>query len=332
MNQSTACPGESPFFIVGNPRSGTTLLTFILSSHPRIHIPGETGFLPQLTKYNQGQLTPEQVAEIIRTITRLNRKWRGVVTDEKEFYDALPSHSLACVLDCLYRLQTQKFNVERWGDKTPSYVRYIPQIANIFPNAQFIHIIRDGRDSALSAQKRWGTKKWYMDNYYLLKNWEANVQAGRRAGKNLPPSRYLEIKYEDLVQKPREIIEQVCNFLNETFHEDMLEHSKLAQKVITPAGHTEVLRPINTRSLERWREEMTPFDNKLANALIGQTLQTFDYPLADSDSLTALERIKLLILGIRYQILNLIRVTLYNTGFLTLNRGKQQMKRNNPFR
>ena len=324
MSDLAACPAERPIFIVGNPRSGTTLLTFILSSHPRIHIPGETGFLPRLIDHNQQMLSQTQVSEVLKKIARLNREWGSLVENEDEFYDALPSKSLRCVLDRLYYRQTRAFNAERWGDKTPSYVRFIPQINQIFPTAQFIHVIRDGRDSALSAQQKWGSQRWYMDNYYLLKNWQRHVQAGLQAGRDLDAGRYFEISYETLVQYPHETIEQVCEFLGEDFHPDLLDHTKLAQAVIGPDGHTEVRQPINTNSVGRWQQEMTVFDRKMANRLIGETLEAMGYTLADVSPLTNGERLKLFLLWFRYTLIAALRWVLYRFGLLTLNRGKRQ--------
>jgi hypothetical protein len=203
-------------------------------------------------------------------------------------------------------------------------VRFIPQINQIFPTAQFIHVIRDGRDSALSAQQKWGSQRWYMDNYYLLKNWQRHVQAGLQAGRDLDASRYFEISYETLVQYPHETIEQVCEFLGEDFHPDLLDHTKLAQAVIGPDGHTEVRQPINTNSVGRWQQEMTVFDRKMANRLIGETLEAMGYTLADVSPLTNGERLKLFLLWFRYTLIAALRWVLYRFGLLTLNRGKRR--------
>jgi hypothetical protein len=104
----------------------------------------------------------------------------------------------------------------------------------------------------------------------------------------------------------------------------MLEHSKLARQVIGSTGHTEVLKPINTQSVARWEREMTTFDKRMANRLIGETLNKLGYPTVGHDSLSIWEHAKLFLLGVRYQFLNFFRAVLYELGFLTLNRRKQQ--------
>ena len=177
-----AQPDIRPFFIIGHPRSGTTLLRFMLSSHPRLHVPDETGFLPFLGVDPRAELDRDGVTAVLRRVGELNRGWAGLVAEVEPFRAALPGATLPFVLDALYRRQMLPMQKPRWGDKTPLYVQYIPQIAAIFPQAQFIHVIRDGRDAALSARAKWGREKRYMDLSYLLRNWVRNVGAGQAAG------------------------------------------------------------------------------------------------------------------------------------------------------
>ncbi|RMF40576.1 MAG: sulfotransferase, partial [Anaerolineae bacterium] len=160
-------PPPPPFFIVGHPRSGTTLLRFMLSSHPRLYIPEETGFIPFLLprRMHHAPLSLAQTRRLLARIARLNYLWDGLVDDLPAFYAALPAPTLPVILDTLYRRQIAPFGAQRWGDKTPLYVQHIPLLADLFPGAQFIHIIRDGRDAALSARKKWGYA--YQDLTYL---------------------------------------------------------------------------------------------------------------------------------------------------------------------
>jgi hypothetical protein len=315
---------DRPFFIVGNPRSGTTLLRFILSSHPRIYIPGETGFLPFLLKDIHSELSLPQVRGLLHRIAWLNRSWDDLVEQVPALYGALPAPTLRHVLDALYRRKIAPPGAVRWGDKTPSYIRYIPELTAIFPTAQFIHMIRDGRDVTLSAQRKWGDKHWYMDSYYLLKNWTRNVKVGRRAGRRLGPDRYLEIHYEQLVQAPEETVRSLCTFLNEPFHPAMLEHTTLARQQIGPDGHVEVRSPISTASVQRWRGEMSPFQRKLANEVAGPVLAELGYELAESAPWSTTERIRLSSLAVKYRVTDTMRQLLPALGIPTLNRDKRK--------
>jgi len=114
------------------------------------------------------------------------------------------------------------------GRQDSVYVRYMPTLDQIFPSAQFVHMIRDGRDAALSAREKWPDRRRYMDHYYLLKNWVRNVDAGQKAGHDLGPDRYLEVRYERLVQDPQPVLEEICSFLARPFQPAMLDHVQLA--------------------------------------------------------------------------------------------------------
>jgi hypothetical protein len=317
---------EKPIFVVGNPRSGTTLLRFILSSHPRIYIPDETGFIPFLQRDVEAELSLVDVQDILERIGRLNRAWDGIVDDILAFYKVLPGPRLAHVLDALYRQKIAEHGAVRWGDKTPSYVLYLPVLNKIFPTAQFVHLIRDGRDATLSAQKKWAARNWYMDNYYLIKNWTKCVERGREAGRVLGSDRYLEVHYEALVQHPKSALERICMFLGEGFCPEMLDHTRLARRQIGPSGHVEVREPVSTGSVQRWQTGMCEFDQKVADRVAGPTLSSLGYELAGLGSLSVGEQFRLLLLSVKYALSNTARQILTRWGLLTLNRGKRRRR------
>ncbi|MEA3337464.1 MAG: sulfotransferase [Chloroflexota bacterium] len=314
---------EQPIFVVGSPRSGTTLLRFILSSHPRIVIPDETGFIPFLGKDADEILTEAEAQGVLHRIGDLNRAWRDLVVDTSAFYAGLAEPRLTFLLDALYRLKAEPHGAARWGDKTPGYVRFIPALNRIFPTAQFIHVVRDGRDVTLSAKNKWGATRAYMDSYYLLRNWVRNVETGRAAGQLLGPDRYLEVHYESLVESPGPVAQKLCQFLGETFHPAMLDHTRESRKSTGKTTHVEVLQPISSASVQRWRNEMAPFDQKMAEQVAGETLEAFGYPVAPLDPLTASERARLSALAGKYLVSDTTQRMLYKMGILTLNRGKR---------
>jgi hypothetical protein len=318
---------EKPIFVVGHPRSGTTLLRFLLSSHPRIYIPEETGFIPFLVPENQieADLNLAQVEGVLARMGKLNHLWRDMVGDVPAFYESLPEPKLAFVLDTLYQQQMAGFGARRWGDKTPLYIRHMPLLDRLFPTAQFVHLIRDGRDAALSALEKWPERRWYMDAYYLLEGWRGNVEAGRQAGRALGPSRYLEVRYEDLVRRPRQVLERVCTFLDEEFVPEMLDHTGLARQVGPgPQDHTEVQQPISPASVRRWQTGMDAFDQKMADRLAGPLLSELDYELAGLEPFSAGEWARLLLLAGRFRLFSTTRHMLYGLGILTLNRGMRR--------
>lgn len=315
---------SSPFFIVGSPRSGTTLLRFILSSHSRIYIPDETGFVPFLRKPPHENLSLSEVQEVLARIGRLNRFWDGMVNDLDAFYAALPQPTLANLLDGLFQQRIVPHGATRWGDKTPLYVRYVPTIRALFPQAKFIHMIRDGRDATLSAFKKWGHEKAYMDHTYLLINWRRNVEAGWQAQKLLGAD-YLEVRYEELVSEAETAVSRICTFLDEPFESTMVDQTGLAQQVGGGIdAHVEVQKPINRNSIGRWQQEMTRFQQKQANKLIGPTLQKAGYPLADVEPMTVAEQLRQARLTTQFTAADTVRALMYRSGLRTLNANRRK--------
>lgn len=315
----------APFFIVGNPRSGTTLLRFMLSSHSRIYIPDETGFVPFLRVRVDAPLTRAQVRAVLDRIGYLNRFWYGMVQDLDAFWGALPEPRLAQVLDRLYRMRIADYGAVRWGDKTPLYVQYIPYLHRLFPDAQFIHVIRDGRDATLSAMRKWSREKPYLDPYYLLKNWVRNVRAGQAARRLVGEDRYLEVRYEALVAHPEAMLRETCAFLQESFEPRMLDQALLA---VTVGGgidhHVEVQRPISQAHVGLWVKEMSMFEKKLADYTAGPTLVSLGYPLAAVGAFTSAERVRLGYLAAKFGVNDALRTLLYKLGILTLNRNRRR--------
>ncbi len=333
-----------PFFIVGHPRSGTTLLRYMLSSHPHLYIPDETGFLPFLNNDPRAKLDEASVTSLLRRIGQLNRFWHGLVANEAVFYATLSqTHhpTLPIVLDALYRLQSPPGTV-RWGDKTPLYIQYIPQILAIFPHAQFIHVIRDGRDAALSARAKWGHSKPYMDLSYLLRNWVRNVRSGQESGR---PGRelgrpgqefgrsglqqYYELRYETLIADPAGTLQAICDFLGEAYDPAMLDYQKAArQEGGGIDAHVEAQEELHGRSIGRWQREMTFFERKLSRAIAGPLLAELNYdPDENLPPLTAADRVRLAWLSARFRALDSLRAWLYRRGLRTLNYNRRQKRR-----
>jgi hypothetical protein len=318
---------ENPFFIIGHPRSGTTLLRFMLASHSRIYIPEETGFLPHLLKPVRfhAPMSRAEIEKCIDKIGKLNYLWRGLVDNPEEFYNSLQEPTLPYLIDALYRVQIAPFNARRWGDKTPLYIQYIEQLSHLFPKSQFIHVIRDGRDAALSARRKWQVQRPYQDFYYLIYNWARNVNIGRQAGLALGSTRYIEIFYEELVDNPVEILMSLCKFLNEDFETAMLDHTQLARQVGPgPDHHTEVLDPIRRDRTQQWQIQLTRSEKITADLVAGGLLEELGYQKERAGKFTPKDSLVYHFSKARFFLLDAIRTGLYATGLLTLNRNMRK--------
>ena len=287
-------PKDRPIFIVGAPRSGTTLLRFMLSSHPRIYIPHESYFIPRF--FLRNPCRPMQRAQAIRVLEFiLNARpfiddWKIERPDPASFIDALPDLTPASFLDALYSQYAGIYGAERWGDKTPTYTNYISLISEIFPKAQFIHIIRDGRDAALSALNAYKKDRFYVDLYFAGHTWKQRVRKTRLSGSRLSSDRYFELHYEQLVAEPERLLQEICAFLNESYAPAMAEPQQLARKLIPKRGvHSGVRKPLNNDSIGRWHHEMSVIDQRFFQMVAGDLLDELGYVRVDLGRATVAE-------------------------------------------
>lgn len=196
----------SPVFIVGAPRSGTSLLRSILDAHPNVCCPTwETGVFDRLGSIVNGDVNV-------------------VMKREKEHFPLTRADLIAWCrrsVDDLMAMLTARVGKPRWGEKTPAHVFHMGLIHEVYPKAQFIHIIRDGRDAVRSLQNMsWAPR----EIRWSCRRWADSVRAGREAGHNLPAAQYREVRYEDLTAEPESTLRSLCEYLNEPFAPSMLEY------------------------------------------------------------------------------------------------------------
>ena len=264
--------GERPFFIVGSARSGTTLLRLMLNAHRLVAVPPESRFITEIQYSDQ----PVEVDRFLGTLAAHKRfeAWDlplEAVRDELEGERVPYGEAIAAA----YRAYARVNGKSRWGDKTPRYVEHIPFLARLFPDSRFIHLIRDGRNVALSyANVPFGPKN--VAKAAAL--WAERVQKGCTDGRSLDGGRYLEIRYEDLVEDAPGEAKDICDFLELEFDPGMLDYTERARgAVLTRAARfnphvTE--KPTTTRS---WEDEMPEGQVAIFEVVAGACLSQLGY-------------------------------------------------------
>lgn len=264
------------FFVIGSPRSGTTLLRNLLRSHPHLAVAPESHFVPILYRAI-GDPTDERSRR--RLITRvLNTHWVRSWGVPMRLSDFDGCTTFRDIIERLYRVAAGEKRNCRQGDKTPGYAREIPTLDRIFPEAQFIHIIRDGRDVALSLSHVWfGHRHAYTAACY----WRDHVLEARRDGAPLGPGRYLEVRYETLLRETEQTMRTVCEFLGEPFDPRVLvpaESRRMRSRRPTSRApkmisHTEIV-PVNH---DKWRTLMSREDLEIFETAAGDLLAELGY-------------------------------------------------------
>jgi hypothetical protein len=191
-----------PIFIVGCPRSGTTLLRLILDSHPHISCGPESHFLTDL--------------EAI-----VGRYWHRLQPFgfEKRYWH----EKIATFFDSFQMEHARARGKSRWADKTPKYSVKLAFINEVFPDCQIVHVIRDPYDVVASHRERWGYKSAVR---CAMHTWKQYVTEARAVGGVLPANRYREIRYEQLVASPEPVLRELLEYLGEPWVGAILEYQQ----------------------------------------------------------------------------------------------------------
>jgi hypothetical protein len=196
----------------------------MLDTHPDLAIPPETGFLllgPKLR--GRGDKLREKFFRGIVNFPDPIPSWPDFDVTEESFRAALEKISPFTISEgyrTFYRLYAARFGKSRWGDKTPLYCLDLNTIRRLLPEARFIHIIRDGRDVALSLRRMWFSPGWEIERQAAY--WRKCVLAARRAGGGRPD--YMEVRYEDLILNTQLVLEQVCAHSGLNYDNAMLNY------------------------------------------------------------------------------------------------------------
>jgi hypothetical protein len=275
---------DRPLFVIGCPRSGTTLLQLMLHCHPRIAVPPETRFLIPAyfhrKVYGDMRLTENRrrLAEWIAT--GHNTKFDELGVEPGEFVESAAGGpgSFGSVIGTVYRSYAERFAKPRWGDKRPSYFQYVGMIRRIFPDAQFIHLIRDGRDCVASLKEM----PWYtLDTHNAVSNWAEAIDHGRRHAATLPRDSYHELRYEDLTADPETELRKLCAFIGEEYDPAMCAPRQMAG-VAVPAHkvwHTNTHRDVTRSRVGSWAARLLPWEVELCETVLGERLTANGYQL-----------------------------------------------------
>ena len=281
--------------VVGCPRSGTSLLAVMLDSHSQLAVPPETSFLAIVAGLRTDSTNLRQRVFEIMTADRITiSNWSDFGLNKDELWRRLVSiepFTATAGVRAFYALYAESQRKARAGEKTPGYIFAMPQIAALLPEAHFIHVIRDPRDTALSWRKTWFAPS--QDFGILGQAWRLHVEAGQRGGAML--RHYLELRYEDLVLGAGAVLRRVCDFLSLPFEAAMLDYAargeaRLARlqgrqhrdgRMISRDERTRIHANL-TRSpaadrIDVWRREMNDAERRQVEAGAGPLLNELGY-------------------------------------------------------
>jgi hypothetical protein len=277
---------QGPIFIVGAPRSGTTMLQYRLRNHPRLSLPtGESHFFIPLyrSQAQYGDLSQlDNIRRVLQAMYDQSRDFletdlHGMTFDidvlAREFHEQ-GRHTLPAIISGIFEKNAQGEGKSRWGDKTPYYVMHLPKLIEWFPDAQIVHLIRDGRDVALSLFGRQHDFSVY-NTYFAAEYWESYVEKGHALGKQLPSHQYMELRYVDFLKDPEGNMQRICTFLGEEYTPELFDVASVDDPGKTPLVH----KPLKADNAGKWRSQMTAAQIRAFESVAGNTLREFGYEL-----------------------------------------------------
>jgi hypothetical protein len=203
------------------------------------------------------------------------RAWNADADALRRWIDRAAPTSYRELVSAVFDWYAVSHGKHRWGDKTPGYVSYLPQLMTVFPDAQFVHVLRDGRDVVASLSEQvWGPERPVIGAI----RWRRKVSAGRRAGARMGTDCYIELKLEDLIIDPETKVRELCDFLGEQFESNMLEFPARARTLFAEDDEVtaRVRQPLTT-GLRNWRSDMSVRDQRTVEALCHRQLVRLGY-------------------------------------------------------
>jgi len=279
------------FFIVGRPRSGTTLLLTLLDANPHVLIPVEWPVIMKLLpKYkNISHFSPEMLKEFYQDVENTSFHHHYSYYDmnfdfdtiKKEILSSKPETSFPELISCIYthyKSIFEKQEIKALGDKNPLASKQVNQLLKYFPDAKFIHLVRDYRDHTVSMLKagfgsgsiplivyRWKKYQLILEKAYLSQ-----------------PHRFFRLRYEDLVNEPEVYLKQICEFLNLPYYPEMLNYhnanlNELYPKNLSEQYQTSLSQPVNTGRQGIWKNKFSKKQIRIMDYMAGKTAEKWNY-------------------------------------------------------
>jgi hypothetical protein len=280
-------PGGPPLLVLGVRRSGTTLLRVMLDRHSQLAVPDETYFVPQLADRHLRGVDADRFVEDVRRVVDWELPLEAV---RARLRDGM---SVGEAIGTVYEVYAEEQGKARWGDKTPMYMQNLRLLERLFPDARFVHLIRDGRDAALSflamprgiVTETWMHPRTPAD---FACQWATEVSAARRLGARVG-KRYLEVRYEDVVEDAEAVLRRICSFAGLAYEAGMTDYAGNVDVSAKP--HQQRLKEPPTKGARDWRTQMPAEDVAAFEHVAADLLRELGYET--SYATAAAGRIKL---------------------------------------
>lgn len=267
------------------------MLGLMLHAHPRIAIPPEHRFLLPVYfgRREFGDLDDSRCRRKLAKMIVGSREGRDLADlglDANEITEriAKDGSTVGAALGIVLRAYADRFDKVRWGDKRPGYHSYVWVIQRMFPDAQFINLVRDGRDAVASMKK--SLPHEYGTTYRRAQAWVEAIEHGAEARRQLRSDSFYELQYEHLVNEPEKHLTALCDFLGEPFDEAMLSPEAVAAQVVPERKqhHSRTRQEVSGTSVGNFRGGLERWEVELCDAVMREHLEAYGYELSGADA------------------------------------------------
>lgn len=277
---------SGPVFVVGMPRSGTTLLSEILGAHPDLVISPETHYYRKHVPgcERKGCLEdPERTRAFVRSFLQApGVRDMGFSADRRRqlmeaILDGEVTHRR--ILGTVLRAYAEDRDAPRWGERTPAHLEHVERIREDFPEARFVHILRDPRDVSRSLME---APIDILNPYHHAARWARYVKRWEEYLEAFPGACH-DLRYEDLLVDTEAVLRELCASLDLPFTGGMLAFHE-EDPGFDPEREpwkAKARRPLDPSNRERWRSEMHLGDVMVVEHAAGDVMERWGYGTAD---------------------------------------------------
>ena len=258
----------------------------MLDSHPDLAIPHETRFLVYAYRRRArwGDLAVRENRErLARSVVERerSRSWR-LSEDLEELVERMVAAppTIGSVLSAGFRLYAERHGKTRWGDKRPSLLLDLDAVFAMFPDAQYINVVRDPRAVVASIRRVGEAHGWNPERIARgAELWERSERVARRWRRRLSADQFLEVQYERLVSEPRRTLEQVCDFLDLDPEgiDRMLGFHERTAPVYSEKMHPLIVKPVTTEAVRSWQRELSPAEVAFIEHVLAGPMRRYGY-------------------------------------------------------
>lgn len=283
MNSDHSCSENqhfSPIFVVGAPRSGTTILSVLLDRHSRISIPPETQFFTEFlpSVQNEENASREEKVRVALSFHRLKDLELGHEEVMAKFRDY--DNSYQALFQALLEAYCEKHMNVRPGEKSPKHIEHVPFLLQKFPGAKVICIVRDGRDVVRSLLKVFWAEPGNPRRLGIFcMEWCDYAELTIKYQNVLPREQFYLVKYERLLTNPVDTLQNICAFIGEEFEPEQLDPNFNSKTV--PDWELEwkgkASGMLDSSRVEAWRKGSDQKELWRMNVMMGKTLDKLGY-------------------------------------------------------